>query len=64
MAYLLEGTKVLDFSRVLAGREKPKPPLAAKILNWLPVLRRIPARILGIGVRPEHVHTPEATRAV
>jgi len=24
------------------------------------LLRRIPARLVGIGVRPEHVHTPEA----
>jgi hypothetical protein len=24
------------------------------------VLQRIPARLLGIGIRPEHIHTPEA----
>jgi hypothetical protein len=24
------------------------------------MLRRIPARLIGIGVRPEHVETPEA----
>jgi hypothetical protein len=23
------------------------------------VLRRIPARLLAVGIRPEHVHTPE-----
>ena len=22
---------------------------------------RIPARLLGVGIRPEHVHTPEAS---
>jgi hypothetical protein len=24
---------------------------------WLPILRRIPARLIGIGIRPEHVET-------
>jgi len=35
-------------------------PLAFKLLRRFPVLRRIPARMLGLGFRPEHVHTPEA----
>jgi len=26
----------------------------------IPALRRIPARIIGMGPRPEHVRTPEA----
>ena len=43
---------------------KPSPgtarlPLAVRLLRALPVLRRIPARVVGIGIRPEHVHTPE-----
>ncbi|MGC1776346.1 MAG: FAD-dependent oxidoreductase [Xanthobacteraceae bacterium] len=49
-------------SRVLgmeSGR-RPKPPLFFKLFNVLPVLRRIPARLLGLGIRPEHVRTPEA----
>ena len=40
--------------------ERPKPPFAAKFLNWFPVLRRIPARLIGLGVRPEHIRTPQA----
>jgi 2-polyprenyl-6-methoxyphenol hydroxylase-like FAD-dependent oxidoreductase len=44
---------------VLAGTKRPKPPRAAKLLDWFPALRRIPARVIGIGVRPEHVRTPE-----
>jgi 2-polyprenyl-6-methoxyphenol hydroxylase-like FAD-dependent oxidoreductase len=32
-------------------------PLPLKMLRWWPLLRRIPARILGIGFRPEHVQT-------
>jgi len=47
-------------SAVLGSTERPKPPFAAKFLNWFPVLRRIPARLIGMGVRPEHIHTPEA----
>ena len=47
-------------SAVLAGTERPKPPFAAKFFNRFPVLRRIPARLIGMGVRPEHIHAPEA----
>jgi 2-polyprenyl-6-methoxyphenol hydroxylase-like FAD-dependent oxidoreductase len=32
-----------------------KPPLVVKLLEHIPMLRRIPARLLGVGVRPEHV---------
>jgi 2-polyprenyl-6-methoxyphenol hydroxylase-like FAD-dependent oxidoreductase len=45
---------------VLGATERPKPPFAVKFLNWLPPLRRIPARLIGLGVRPEHIQTPEA----
>ena len=47
-------------SRVLESHERPKPPPFFKLFNVFPVLRRIPARLLGIGIRPEHVRTPEA----
>ena len=47
-------------SRVLASHERPKPPLFFKLFGVFPALRRIPARLLGIGIRPEHVRTPEA----
>ena len=40
---------------VLGSRERLRPPLALRLLQWLPVLRRIPARLIGIGLRPEHV---------
>jgi 2-polyprenyl-6-methoxyphenol hydroxylase-like FAD-dependent oxidoreductase len=35
-------------------------PLPVRLLQRFPVLRRIPARLVGIGVRPEHVRTPNA----
>ncbi len=47
----------------LEGKERPKPPLLFKLFDIFPVLRRIPARLLGLGVRPEHVRTPEAASA-
>lgn len=36
------------------------PPLAAKLLDRIPLLRRIPAQVIGMGFRPEHVRSPEA----
>jgi len=46
--------------RVLASQARPRPPTFFKLFNSFPILRRIPARLVGIGIRPEHVHTPEA----
>jgi 2-polyprenyl-6-methoxyphenol hydroxylase-like FAD-dependent oxidoreductase len=37
-----------------------KPPWPAKLFNWFPVLRRIPARVVGMGFRMEHVRTRDA----
>jgi 2-polyprenyl-6-methoxyphenol hydroxylase-like FAD-dependent oxidoreductase len=34
-------------------------PLPFRLLQHFPALRRIPARVFGLGFRPEHVHTPE-----
>jgi 2-polyprenyl-6-methoxyphenol hydroxylase-like FAD-dependent oxidoreductase len=34
-------------------------PLPLKLLQMFPILRRIPARLVGMGVRPEHVRTPD-----
>jgi 2-polyprenyl-6-methoxyphenol hydroxylase-like FAD-dependent oxidoreductase len=47
--------------RVLAS-DKNKPmraPWFMKLFGRFPFLRRIPARMLGVGVRPEHVRTPK-----
>jgi 2-polyprenyl-6-methoxyphenol hydroxylase-like FAD-dependent oxidoreductase len=46
--------------RVLAGTERPKPPFFLKLFNVFPMLQRIPGRLLAVGVRPEHIHTPDA----
>jgi 2-polyprenyl-6-methoxyphenol hydroxylase-like FAD-dependent oxidoreductase len=34
-------------------------PLALRLLKQFPVLRRIPARLIGLGVRPEHIRTQD-----
>ncbi len=34
---------------------KVKTPFLLKLFNWFPILRRLPARFIGIGVRPEHI---------
>ncbi|GAA0301727.1 FAD-dependent oxidoreductase [Sphingomonas oligophenolica] len=36
------------------------PPLFARLLDRIELLRRIPARVVGMGFRPEHVRSPEA----
>ncbi len=37
-----------------------KPPLVVRLLAAFPPLRRIPARLMGLGVQPEHVKSPKA----
>jgi 2-polyprenyl-6-methoxyphenol hydroxylase-like FAD-dependent oxidoreductase len=34
-------------------------PFPIKLLQWFPALRRVPARLIGIGFRPEHVRTAD-----
>jgi 2-polyprenyl-6-methoxyphenol hydroxylase-like FAD-dependent oxidoreductase len=47
-------------SGVLETRERPRPPAFLKLFNSFPLLRRVPAYLVGIGIRPEHIRTPEA----
>jgi 2-polyprenyl-6-methoxyphenol hydroxylase-like FAD-dependent oxidoreductase len=46
--------------RVLSSREAPTPPWPMRLMNRLPLLQRIPGRIVGLGFRPEHIATPDA----
>ena len=46
-------------SRVLAGQQRLALPWPLRLLRRWPFLRRIPARVIGIGFRPEHVRTPD-----
>jgi 2-polyprenyl-6-methoxyphenol hydroxylase-like FAD-dependent oxidoreductase len=42
----------------LSSTARPKPPWPVKLMNWFPALRRIPARVIGMGFRPEHIRSP------
>ena len=44
----------------LQSTRDPKPPLLFKLFDAFPILRRIPARLLALGVQPEHVQTPDS----
>lgn len=41
--------------RVLGRRGRMKPPLLVRALGAIPVLQRLPARLVGLGFRREHV---------
>src|SRR5665811_407851 len=48
-------------TNVLAMTAQPKPPFVARMMERFPVLRRLPARLIGMGFRPEHVQTEEVS---
>src|SRR5207237_7005562 len=57
--------QVLAHKRVLGpALARPAPlrklPLPLRLLQTFPILRRIPARMVGLGFRPEHVRSPDA----
>jgi 2-polyprenyl-6-methoxyphenol hydroxylase-like FAD-dependent oxidoreductase len=41
--------------RVLGGGAITRAPLAIRLLDRFPLLRRIPGRLIGLGIRREHV---------
>jgi 2-polyprenyl-6-methoxyphenol hydroxylase-like FAD-dependent oxidoreductase len=49
--------------RVLGGTSPLSLPWQLKLLQWFPYLRRFPARLVGVGFRPEHVVPFPAKRA-
>ncbi|MBV8199379.1 MAG: FAD-dependent oxidoreductase [Acidobacteria bacterium] len=51
-------TRVLD--RVLGDDQPITAPWPLRLFNRWPWLRRIPPRVIGVGVRPEHVRSPDA----
>ncbi|HEY2540787.1 MAG TPA: FAD-dependent oxidoreductase [Stellaceae bacterium] len=46
--------------RVLAGREQLKAPLLLRLASRRLYAKRLAARIIGLGFRPEHVNVPAA----
>jgi 2-polyprenyl-6-methoxyphenol hydroxylase-like FAD-dependent oxidoreductase len=47
--------------RVLVSNEQVKAPWPIRLFKKFPLLRRIPARLIGIGVRPEHVRSRDVS---
>jgi len=56
---MTQGMQVLIQDRVigraLGSAGTASPPLLMRVFSSVPLLRRIPARIVGLGFRPEHV---------
>jgi 2-polyprenyl-6-methoxyphenol hydroxylase-like FAD-dependent oxidoreductase len=48
--------------RVLSSSRPLSVPWPLKLLQRFPALRRIPARVVGMGFRPEHIRTSEQHR--
>ena len=59
---LIQGMQIFIHRRVVTGRtsdeKKTSLPFVFRLLKWLPILRQLPARFIGVGPRPEHVHSP------
>lgn len=62
-------TRVIQYGQQLAqdriigavlkpGASFNRPPWPVRMLNRFPLLRRIPGRIIGLGIRREHVRSP------
>jgi 2-polyprenyl-6-methoxyphenol hydroxylase-like FAD-dependent oxidoreductase len=63
-AVVIQYMQVLVHKYVVTGRqtrEGANLPLLPRLLKNFPILRQIPARLVGIGPRPEHVQSPNAT---
>jgi 2-polyprenyl-6-methoxyphenol hydroxylase-like FAD-dependent oxidoreductase len=53
--------KVIEVA--LGADQTLQAPWPLRLMSRFALLRRIPARLVGMGVRPEHVHTPDARAA-
>jgi len=40
-----------------------RPPFLIRLMQRFPILQRVPARLVGLGFRPEHVRSPDALGA-
>ena len=63
----IQGAQKLAQDRVIgrllaAQRPLAKAPLVVRLLNRFPLLRRIPGRLIGLGIRRERVRSPLVKR--
>jgi len=55
---VIQGMQVFIHRHVVTGRESKSGaslPLLLRLLQWFPPLRSLPARLIGVGPRPEHI---------
>jgi 2-polyprenyl-6-methoxyphenol hydroxylase-like FAD-dependent oxidoreductase len=62
---MTQAMQVVVQNNIISAALKPgdrpiRPPLLVRIVNAVPWLQGVTARFVGLGVRPEHVHSPEA----
>jgi 2-polyprenyl-6-methoxyphenol hydroxylase-like FAD-dependent oxidoreductase len=61
---LIQAMQIFIHRRVVTGRtsndKKASLPFVLRLLKWFPILRQLPARFIGMGPRPEHIHSPTA----
>lgn len=67
-ARLTQRVQVLIQNRVISsvlGRDdKVSPPLPFRLIKMFPFLQRLPARLIGLGVRPEHIASSDRSARV
>ena len=57
---VIQTLQVFIHRRVVTGRSSgsdDKLPLFPRLFIWFPSLRALPARLIGLGPRPEHIHS-------
>ncbi len=65
---MTQGLQIFAHKRFIGPALRSKGPIRQLpwpllLLKKFPILRRIPARVVGLGFRPEHVRTPDVNRA-
>ncbi len=50
-------------SKALGSKQPFRPPALIRVIDAAPWLQGVTARLIGIGVRPEHVRSPVAAAA-
>jgi 2-polyprenyl-6-methoxyphenol hydroxylase-like FAD-dependent oxidoreductase len=62
---MTQAMQVVIQNKLVSAALKPgdrafEVPLLARLVNAMPWLQGLTARLIAVGVRPEHVHSPEA----
>jgi len=61
---VIQRMQVFVHRYVVTGRESKRRdsvPIIVRLLRWFPALSSVPARLIGLGPRPEHIQSPVAT---